>query len=82
MIRDCIVTGLRDQGHRERLLRNSTLTLQKGIDMCRTNGMAASQRHKIEQSGNIHFAREEKKRGPRENSRRNLRPTSLSHILC
>ena len=74
MILDCIVTGLRDHGHRERLLRNSTLTLQKAIDMCRTNGMAANQRHKIEQSGTIHFAREEK-RGPRENSRRNPCPT-------
>ena len=60
MLRDLIVTGLRDHGHRERLLRES-------IDICRTNEMAASLRHKMEKSGSIHFAREEKKRGPREN---------------
>ena len=75
MHRDRIVTGLRDHGHRERLLRESTLTLQKAIDICRTNEMAASQRHKLEQSGTIHFAREEKKRGPRENPRRSSRHT-------
>ena len=77
MLRDRIVTGLRDHGHRERLLRESTLTLQKAIDICQTNEMAASQRHKMEQSGTIHFAREEKKRGPRENPRRSSRPTRL-----
>ena len=74
MLRDRIVTGLRDHGHRERLLRESMLTLQ-AIDICRTNEMAASQRHKMEQSGTIHFARDEKKRGPRENPRRSSRPT-------
>ena len=37
--------------------------------------MAASQRHKIEQSGTIHFTCKEKKRGPRENPQRNPRPT-------
>ena len=75
MLHDCIITGLRDHGHHERLLRESTQTLQKAIDICRTNEMAASQRHKIEQSGTIHFTREEKKRGPRENPQRNPRPT-------
>ena len=75
MLRDRIVTGLRDHGHCERLLRESTLTLQKAIDICRTNEMAASQGHKLEQSGTIHFAHEEKKRGPRENPRRNSRHT-------
>jgi len=49
MLRDRIVTGLRNHGHREHLLRESTLTLQKAIDICRTNEMAASQRHKMEQ---------------------------------
>ena len=72
---DRIVTGLRDHGHRERLLRESTLTLQKAIDICWTNEMAASQRHKMEQSGIIHFTSEEKKPGPRESPRRNPRPT-------
>ena len=75
MLRDRIVTDLRDHGHRERLLRESTLTLEKAIDICRTNEMAASQRHKMEQSGTIHFTREEKKRGTRENPRRHPRPT-------
>ena len=74
MLRNCIVTGLRDLGHRGRPLRESTLTLQKAIDICRTNEMAVSQRHKMEQSGTIHFTCEEKKRGPRENPRRNARP--------
>ena len=74
---DRIVTGLRHHGHRERLLRDSTLALQKATDICRTNEMAASQRHKMEESSTIHFTREEKKRGPRENTRRNPRPTRL-----
>jgi len=77
MLRDRIVTGLQNHGHRERLLRESTLTLQKAIDICRTNEMAASQRHKMEQSGTIHFAREEKKRGLCKNPRRSSRPTRL-----
>ena len=34
MLRDRIVAGLRDHGHRECLLRESTLTLQKAIDIC------------------------------------------------
>ena len=37
--------------------------------------MAASQQHKMEQSGTIHFAHEELKRGQRENPRINSRPT-------
>lgn len=41
MLRDRIVTGLRDHGHRERLLRESTLTLQKAIDICRTNQLVS-----------------------------------------
>ena len=73
MLRNRIVTGLRDHGHRKCLLRESTLTLQKAIDICQTNKIAASQ----EQSGTIHFAREEKKRGPRKNPRRSSRPMRL-----
>ena len=75
MLHDRITTGLRDHGHREHLLRESTLTLEKAIDICRTNKMAASQRHKMEQSGTTHFACEEKKRGPRKNPRRSSRLT-------
>ena len=37
MLRNCTVTGLRDHEHRERLLRDITLTLQKAIDICRAN---------------------------------------------
>ena len=33
MLRDRIVTGLRDREHRERVLRETTLTLQKTIDI-------------------------------------------------
>jgi len=52
------------------------LTLQKAIDICRANKTAGGQRHKMEQSGTIHFTREEKKHGPRENPReRNPCPT-------
>ena len=76
---DRIVTGFRGHGYHERILRESTLTLQKDIDICRTNEMAASQRHRAEQSGTIHFtSREEKKRGPHENPRRNPCPTRPS----
>ena len=42
MLRNCIVAALRDQAH-ERLLRETALTLQKAIDVCRTNEMSASQ---------------------------------------
>ena len=77
MLHDRIVTGLRDHGHRERLLRESTLTIQKAIDICRTNEMAVSRRHKMEESSTIQFTRKEKKGGPRENTRRNPRPTRL-----
>lgn len=38
MLRNRTVTGLRDHGHRERLLRDTNLTLQKAIDICRANG--------------------------------------------
>ena len=37
MLRNCTVTGLRDHGHRGRLLRETKLTLQKAIDFCRAN---------------------------------------------
>ena len=40
LLRDRIVTCLRDHGPRERLLRETTLTLQKAIDICRTNEIA------------------------------------------
>ena len=81
MLRNRMVTGLQDHGHRERLLRESTLTLQKAIDICRTNEMAASQRHKMEKSGTIHFARNKKKRGPHENPQRSSRPTRPNIVV-
>ena len=55
MLRDHVITGLRDHEHRECLLRESTLTLQKAIDICRTNEMAASQRLKMEQTDTVHL---------------------------
>ncbi|XP_022807574.1 uncharacterized protein LOC111344597 [Stylophora pistillata] len=67
MLRD-IVTGLRDHGHRERLLWETTLTLQKAIDICRTNEMAASQRHKMERTDNVHLVHGN--RNPRRNPRK------------
>ena len=75
MLRNRIVTGLQDHGHRECLLQESTLTLQKAIDICWTNEMAASQQHKMERSGTFHFTLDEKKRGPCENPQRSSRPT-------
>lgn len=75
-----IVSGLQDHGHHKHL-RESTLTLQKAIDICWTNKMAASQRHKLEQSGAIHFALEEKKR-PRKNPRRSSCPTRPCKYCC
>ena len=69
---DRIVTGFRNHGQNERLLWESTLTRQKASDICRINEIASFQRHRIEQSGTIHFAScEEKKRGPHVNPRRN-----------
>ena len=44
------------------------------MEICRTNEMTASRQHKMEQSGAIHFTREEKKPGPHKNPRRDLRP--------
>ena len=55
MLHDHVITGLRDHEHRECLLRESTLTLQKAIDICRTNEMAASQRLKMEQTDTVHL---------------------------
>ena len=44
MLRDRIVTGLRDHSQRKRLLRDTTLTLEKAKkDICQTNEMAANQ---------------------------------------
>ena len=68
MLRERIVTGLRDQGHRERLPRDTTLTLQKAVDICRTNEMAANQRHKMKQLDNLHYLRKEKKHEAHEDS--------------
>ena len=45
MLLDRIVTGFRDLGHCERFLREFTLTQQKATGICRTNEMAATQRH-------------------------------------
>ena len=75
MLRDRIVTVLPDHEHSVRLLRESALTIQKAIDICRTNEMAASQRHKMGRSGTIHFAREEKKTWSTQNPRKSVRPT-------
>lgn len=78
MLRDHIVTGLQDHGHREQLLPDTTLTLQKAIDICHTNEMAANQRHKMEQLDNVHYARKQKKHDTHEDSRK----TSNSAKKC
>ena len=74
MLRDRIITGLRDHGHLERLLRETTLTLQKVIDICRTNEMAGSQRLKMEQTDTFHLVHGNKTRAhctdPRKNPRK------------
>lgn len=70
MLPDPIVTGLQDHGHRARLLPDTTLTLQKAVDTCRTNEMAANQRPKMEQLDNVHYAREHKKHNACEDSRK------------
>ena len=85
MLRDRIVTGLRDHGHRERLLRETTLTLQKAIDICRTNEMAASQRLKMEQTDTVHLVQGNETRArhvdPRKNPRKikNCKYCVVSH---
>ena len=75
MLPDPIVSGFPNLRHCERLLREPTLTQQKATGICRTNEMAASQRHRTEQSGTIHFTPKQKVRGPHENPRRNPCPT-------
>ena len=52
ILRDRIITGLRDHGC---LLQETTLTLQKAIDICRTNETAGSQRLKMEQTDTVHL---------------------------
>lgn len=72
MLYDHIVTGLQDYGHREQL------TLQKAVDICHTNEMAANQRHKMEQLDNVHYTHEQKKHDAHEDSRK----TSNSAKKC
>ena len=73
MLRDRIVTGLRDHEHRERVLRETTLTLQKTIDICRTNEMAANQRLKMEQTHTVHLVHGNETRARHADSRKNPR---------
>ena len=85
MLRDHVITGLRDHEHRECLLRESTLTLQKAINICRTNEMAASQRLKMEQTDTVHLVHGNETRtrhaDPRKNPRKikNCKYCSDSH---
>lgn len=67
MLRDCIVAGLRDHGHRGRFPRETTLTLRKAIDIYRTNEMAASQRLKMEQTDTVYVVYG---KNPRKNPRK------------
>lgn len=48
LIRDRIVLGAKDQGVRERLLRESKLTLDSVIGMCRTSERTSNQRNKLQ----------------------------------
>ena len=73
MLRDRIVTDLRAHRHRERLLRETTLTLQKAIDICRTNEMAASQRLKMEQTDTVHLVHGNETRACHADPRKNPR---------
>ena len=73
MLRDRIVTGLRDHGHRERVLRETTLTLQKAIDICRTNEMAANQRLKMKQTDTVHLVHGNETRAHHADPRKNPR---------
>ena len=73
MLRDRIVTGLRDHGHRERVLRETTLTLQKAIDICRTNEMAANQRLKMKQTDTVHLLHGNETRAHHADPRKNPR---------
>ena len=56
MLRDQIVIGIRANNTRERLLRESDLTLERAINICRTNEMAAKQRQKMEQPEVVNYA--------------------------
>ena len=73
MLRDRMVTGLRDHGHRERVLRETTLTLQKAIDICRTNEMAANQRLKMKQTDTVHLLHGNETRAHHADPRKNPR---------
>lgn len=54
MIRDRIVLGTNDQSVRGRLLRESKLTLNSAVDMCRTSERTASQLKKLQGQGETH----------------------------
>lgn len=70
MLHDRIVTGLRDHSRREQLLRDTTLTLQKAVDICQTNEMGANQGHKMKQLDNVQNMRKQKKHEACEDSRK------------
>lgn len=54
MIRDRIVLGTNDQSVRGRLLKESKLTLNSAVDMCRTSERTASQLKKLQGQGETH----------------------------
>ena len=72
MLRDSIVTGLRVHRHRERVLQETTLALQKAIDIC-TNEMAANQRLKMEQTDTVHLVHGNETRARHADPRKNPR---------
>ena len=48
LMRDRIVLGTKDHGARSRMLRESDLTLEKAVDMCRASEIAEQQMKKLE----------------------------------
>ena len=54
LLRDRIVVGIKDQHTRARLLRESDLTLQKALDVCRSSELASLHLQKMEPTETVH----------------------------
>ena len=69
LIRDRVVVGIRDSKIKERLLRDSELTLERAIDICKANEAAQAQMKVLtggENSASVNMIRKLKKNEPKK----------------
>lgn len=67
MLRDRLMIGINDNSTRARLLRESSLSLTKAVDVCRSSEIASKHLLKMERNGVVHHVKskaEEKQRKP------------------